>query len=538
MEQKTTCHSLQLDQMITQAKRGRLSRRQFMEGALAFGVSASIATTLWSKKVAAATPRSGGTFRVGLDDGNTTDKLDPHTTESQFMIQMNHAMRNYLTEINEDNVVGPDIATGWEASPDAMVWTFELQKGVTFHDGKPFTARDAMASINYHRGDDSKSAAKALVDPIEDIKTDGDHTLVITLKEGSADFPYVMSDYHLVMLPSDGEGNVDISGNGTGAYTVESFEPGLRAFLRKNPNYFKEGKGHFDEVDILAVNDVTARQSAITTGDLDAITEPDLKTVHLMEQDPNVIVDEVASGAHVTIPMFVDVAPFDNNDFRLALKYGMDRDAILQKIVRGHGALGNDHPIGPTLPYWADLEQRQYDPDKARFHLEQSGIGKTTINLSTAETAFPGAVDMCLLFKEQLAPVGIDLNVVREPNDGYWSNVWLLKPFCVVGWGARPTPDVMFSLAYAADAPWNESHYKGERFNQLMREARAELDDNRRAELYAEMQQIMRDEGGTIVPFFRNRVFVRRANVMHGEKLTGNWTLDGARAYERWWFEA
>ncbi|MEM7171982.1 MAG: ABC transporter substrate-binding protein [Pseudomonadota bacterium] len=527
-----------LNGLVDQAKSGIISRRRFMEGALALGLTVPAATTLWSKKVKAATPKPGGTFRVGLDDGNTTDKLDPHTTESQFMIQMNHAMRNYLTEINEDNVVGPDAASGWEASPDATVWTFELEKGVTFHDGKPFTAEDAMASINYHRGEDSKSAAKALVDPIEDIKTDGEHTLVITLKEGSADFPYVMSDYHMVMMPSDGEGNVDITGNGTGAYSIETFEPGVRAHLKKNPNYFKQGKGHFDEVDILAVNDPTARQAAIKTGDLDAITEPDLKTVHLLGRDPNIEIDEVASGAHVTIPMFVDVAPFDNNDFRLALKYGIDRDAILQKVIRGHGTLGNDHPIGPTLPYWADLEQRQYDPDKAKFHLDQSGVGNISVDLSAADTAFPGAVDMCLLYKEQLAPVGIDINVVREPNDGYWSNVWLVKPFVVVQWGARPTPDVMFSLAYSADAAWNESHYKGERFNQLMKEARAELDDNKRGELYSEMQQIYRDEGGTVVPFFRNRVYARRANVMHGEKLTGNWPLDGARAYERWWLDS
>ncbi len=515
---------------------GKVSRRRFMEGALALGMTVPAATSLWGKTVAAATPKKGGTFRVGVSDGSTTDKLDPHTTESEFMIQMNHAVRNYLTEINEDNVVGPDIASDWEASPDASVWTFQLQKGATFHDGKPFTAKDAMASLNYHRGDDSKSAAKSLVDPIEDIRTDGDHTLVISLKAGSADFPYVMSDYHMVMLPADDEGKVDITGNGTGGYMIEDFEPGVRASMKRNPNYFKEGKAHFDGAVILAVNDPTARQAAITTGELDAATEPDLKTLHLLARHPDIEIDEVPSGAHSTIPMFVDQAPFDNIDVRLALKYGINREEIMQKILRGHGTIGNDHPIGPTLPYWADLEQRQYDPDKAKFHMKQSGLGDINISVSAADAAFPGAVDMCLLFKEHLGGTGINLEVVREPNDGYWSNVWLKKPFVVVQWGARPTPDVMFSLAYAADADWNESHYKGEKFNKLMVEARAELDDDKRATLYREMQQIMRDEGGTIVPFFKNRVFARRANVMHGEKLTGNWPMDGARAYERWWF--
>ena len=146
--------------------------------------------------------------------------------------------------------------------------------------------------------------------------------------------------------------------------------------------------------------------------------------------------------------------------------------------------------------------------------------------------------DAKLLAMENLSRAGIDINVVREPNDGYWSNVWLVKPFVVVQWGARPTPDVMFSLAYKDDAAWNESHWKNERFNTLLREAKAELDDVKRNDMYREMQLLCRDDGGTIVPFFRNRVFARRANVQHVEQMAGNWELDGARSFQRWWFES
>ena len=530
-------HDKWLGSLTTGLKDGKVSRRRFMEGALALGMTIPAASSLWSKTVAAATPKKGGTFRIGLDDGNTTDQLDPHTTESTYMIQLNHGIRNWLTEITEDNVVGPELAEGWEASPDATTWTFKLHKGVEFHDGKPFTSRDVMDSLNYHRGDDSKSAAKTLVDPIEEIKTDGDHTVVISLKTGIADLPYTLTDYHLVMMPSDGEGNVDaLSGNGTGGYAIKSHDPGVRTDLTRHPNYWKEGHAHFDGIAITAINDPNARQTAITTGELDAITEVDLKTVHLLGRHPEVEIDEVPSGAHCTIPMFTDTAPFDNNDVRLALKYGIDREQIMDKILRGHGTMGNDHPIGPTLPYWADLEQRQYDPDKAKHHLKKAGMEGLKVALSTAETAFPGAVDMAILYQEHLRGAGIELEVIREPNDGYWSNVWLVKPFVVVAWGARPTPDVMFSLAYAKGAAWNESHYAGERFNALLKEAKAELDDVKRAELYREMQQIYRDDGGTVVPFFRNYVYARRKNVMHGEKLTGNWPLDGARSMERWWF--
>jgi peptide/nickel transport system substrate-binding protein len=525
------------DWLLRGAQDGRVSRRQFMEGALALGMSVSAASALWSRRVEAATPKQGGTYRVAVHEGSTTDQLDPGTTESVYMIQMNHAFRSYLTEITNTNEIGPDAAESWEASDDAVTWTFRLFEGMEFHDGKPFTADDAVASLNYHRGEDSKSAAKALLEDVEEIKADGPNTVVITMKSGNADLPYLLSDYHLVMMPSDGEGNVDWqSGNGTGPFKIESHDPGVRSDLARHPNYHKSGQPYFDAVTMIVVHEANARQTALITGDFDAISDVDLKTVRLLGRDPNIEVDEVPSGAHCTIPMFCDTAPFDNADVRLALKYAIDRDEIVQKILLGHGTKGNDHPIGPTLPYYAELEQREYDPDKARHHLKKAGAEGLTVSLSTADFIFSGAVDMAVLYKVHAAKAGINLEVVREPNDGYWSNVWLVKPFVVVQWGARPTPDVMFSLAYKDDAAWNESHWQNEQFNKILREAKAELNQEKRTEMYREMQQLCRDDGGTVVPFFRNRVYARRSNVMHGPDLAGNWELDGARSFQRWWF--
>jgi peptide/nickel transport system substrate-binding protein len=529
----------QLATLIQNAIGRRVTRRHFMERTLAAGMTVSAASTLWGRQVSAATPKKGGIYRVGMHDGNTTDQLDPGTTESVYMIQMNHAFRSYLTEITNKNDVGPDAASSWEASDDAATWTFKLFNGMEFHNGKPFTAQDAVASLNYHRGEDSKSAAKALLEDVDEIKADGSHTVVIRMKSGNSDLPYLMSDYHLVMLPSDGEGNVDWqSGVGTGPYKIEAHDPGVRSELSRHANYHKSDQAHFDAVVTTVVNEANARQTALITGEFDAISDVDLKTVKLLGRDPNIEIDEVPSGAHCTIPMFCDTAPFDNVDVRLALKYAIDRDAVVQKILLGHGTKGNDHPIGPTLPYWADLPQRDYDPDKAKHHLKKAGAEGLKVSLSSADFIFSGAVDMAVLYKEHAAKAGITIDVVREPNDGYWSNVWLIKPFVVVQWGARPTPDVMFSLAYKDDAAWNESHWKNADFNKILREAKAELNQEKRAEMYAEMQSLCRDDGGTVVPFFRNRVFARRANLVHGPDMAGNWELDGARSFQRWWFDS
>ncbi|OQX43215.1 MAG: peptide ABC transporter substrate-binding protein, partial [Candidatus Sedimenticola endophacoides] len=118
----------------------------------------------------------------------------------------------------------------------------------------------------------------------------------------------------------------------------------------------------------------------------------------------------------------------------------------------------------------------------------------------------------------------------------YYSDVWLKKPFSAVSWGSRPTPDVMFTLAYKHDAAWNESHWQNDRFNELLMQAKAELDQGLRGEMYNEMCQLMRDDGGTVIPFFNNFVSARSKKVMHGPELAASWTCDGARAPSRWWF--
>ena len=526
-----------VDSLVEGARSKKVSRRQFMEGTMAAGLSVAAASSLWATKVHAQTPKTGGTYRVGVHDGNTTDSLDPGTTEAVYMIQLNHAFRSFLTEITNENDIGGDLATSWEASDDASEWRFELAQGVEFHDGKTMTSADVVHSLNYHRGDDSTSAAKSLFSDVTDIVSDGDNAVVVKLSTGNADLPYLLSDYHLVIGSADAEGNIDWANTpGTGPYKIASHEPGVETILERNENYFRDT--YFDGVHFLTINDPNARQTALVTGQVDAVTEVDLKTVSLLQRRPDLKITEIASGAHCTIPMFCDTEPFSDVNVRLALKYGIDRQAIVDKILLGHGSIGNDSPIGPTLPYYHEMEQRSYDPDRAKFHLKEAGLDSLAVDISASDSAFSGAVDAAILFQESASAAGIDLNVVREPNDGYWSNVWLVKPFVFVQWGARPTPDVMFSLAYKSDAAWNESRWQNARFNELLLQAKAELDQTARAAMYAEMQELCHSDGGTIVPFFRNRVNVYSNKLGHAESMAGNWELDGARSFQRWWFNA
>ena len=100
----------------------------------------------------------------------------------------------------------------------------------------------------------------------------------------------------------------------------------------------------------------------------------------------------------------------------------------------------------------------------------------------------------------------------------------------------RPTEDWMFSAAYAEGASWNDSFWSHERFNVLLKQARGELDEAKRRDMYREMQMIVRDEGGVVIPMFASYVFAMRNNVHHEEMVSGKRDLDGGRIIERWWF--
>lgn len=515
---------------------GNIDRRQFVVGAVGMGASLSLALST-AENAAAATPRKGGNFRVGVAVAHTSDSLEPATFGSKMMTAMSYSIWNHLTEIAPSGELIPELAESFESSKDAKTWTFRLRKDVKFHDGKQLTAEDVIVSYQSHLGEDSKSGSKSSVEQIESFEKDGDHVVIFRLKNGNADFPYVCTDYRLPIMPTK-DGKLDWqSGIGTGGYILESFEPGVRTSVTRNPNYWKEGRAHFDSCEFIAIADPTARQNAVKTGAIDAAPEIPAETAHLMAKETGLRLVEVTGSYHHTWPMITTMAPFDNNDFRLAIKHAVNREEVLQKVLNGRGALANDHPISTAYPYFADLPQREQDLEKAKYHLKKSGNENAKLELYASDGLFNGAVNSAVLFKEHLAGIGVDVNVNRVPSDGYFSQIWLKKPWVASYWNGRPTPDWMLTTAYADGVPYNETLWSNERFNKLLIEARVELNQVKRTEMYREMQLLIRNQGGTLIPTFANFIMALRDNVKHGPEVANNWPMDGGKATERWWFE-
>jgi peptide/nickel transport system substrate-binding protein len=239
----------------TLVARGKLSRRNFMQLALAAGLTVPAASAMFTK-AARAEPKMGGTFRIGLGHGASTDSLDPATyPDLMTMSSLWGACSNSLTVIDAKGNVQPDVAESFEPSDGAAKWVFKIRKGMTFHDGRPVKANDVIVSFRHHMGDGSKSAAKSLLEPISELAADGEETVIFTLAGGNADFPFIMSDYHIPIMPAKEDGSADWgSMNRTGAYKLDKWEPGVRATAKRNPNY--HGQTWFDEVEINVISDV------------------------------------------------------------------------------------------------------------------------------------------------------------------------------------------------------------------------------------------------------------------------------------------
>lgn len=507
----------------------RLDRRGFLKSTAAAAVASTL--PLGGAKAAGNT----GHLRVGKAHGQTTDTLNPGTWENGFTIALGHAVHGRLTEVGPDGSLQPELAESWEASADAAVWTFKVRSGVTFHSGKPLTAEDVVASINFHRGEDSTSAAGPIVAAVKEIAADGDN-VIFTLDGGNADFPFSLSDYHLTIHPAK-DGSIDWqSGDGCGSYTLKNFDPGVSAIFERNPNHWRDS-APFDSIEMLALVDQNARTTALVSGDVDIIDRVDLKTAGLLGRKPGVNIHSIAGTLHYTFAMITNQAPFTDNNIRQALKYAINREELVEKILFGYGSVGNDHPIGPGQRFFnSELEQKSYDPDKAKWYLEQAGISNLEVNLSASDAAYAGAVDAGVLYQNSAKSAGIDIKVVREANDGYWSDVWMKKPFSAVYWSGRVIEDQAFATTYQCGASWNDTFWCNEKFDKLMIEARSELNEDKRRDMYWEMQEILSNNGGVIAPMFANYVFATSDNIKMPAQMGSNWDMDGERWMERWSF--
>jgi peptide/nickel transport system substrate-binding protein len=493
------------------------SRREVLRAMAAGGLMSLTGAGLLATSSAAfaqqqGKPKQGGKIRVATQSSSSADTLDPAKGALGTDYVRANMFYNGLTELDPHLGAKMALAESLETK-DATVWVVKLRSGVQFHDGKSLTPNDVIYSLMRHKDPAVASKAKTLADQIKEAKATGPNEVTITLEGANADLPVILATSHFLIVK---DGTTDFkTAVGTGPFKLKEFAPGVRTVGVRNEKYWKTGMPHLDEVELIGIGDESARVNALLSGDVQLINAVSPRSTARIKGTPGFSVLETKTGQYTDLIMRDEGGITGTADFRRGLTHLMDREQIRRAVFLGYGSIGNDQPIDPTNKYYLKgLPQRPFDPEKAKFYFQKAKLGSAPVQLY-ASPAAEGSVEMAMLLQQVAPQAGLNLQVVRVPSDGYWSNHWMKHPLGYGNINARPSADVLFTQFFKSDAPWNEANWKNPKFDQMLVAARGEPDDAKRKQIYGDMQQLVHDDGGIGIPMFQSSLDA------HSSKLKG-----------------
>ncbi len=479
---------------------GQVTRRDALKLAMVTGVSLTVAEQLLTdgKAVLAATPKKGGSVRMASNLHGPNDTQDPVIFTSTIDYTRGRVTYNSLVQHANDLSPQPELATSFEPNSNATEWTFKIREGVTFHDGKKLTAEDVLYSMRRHQGEDSKSVIKAVLASVSEWKKTGPMEIKAVLNSPNADLPVLLGLFQTKIVQEGSTGG----GIGTGPFVTESFEPGVKSVHVRNKNYWRDGP-NLDACEVTAITDPVARVNALISGDMDMITQIDSKAFRQIEEASGVRLSSIPAALQMGICCLKNSEPGSNDDFVLGMKYIQDRERIVKRVLKGKGTLGNDTPVSIAhgKDFCSELPQRPYDPDKAKFHFNKSGYKSAELYVAPVMS---GIEDACLLAQANCAKIGFDLQLKRVPTDGYWGAVWMKEPVNVVSWNMRPTANSQMTIQFAPGAAWNDTYWNEPRMADLLSASLAETDPVKRHQMYCDMQELIHNGSGMVIPAFSN----------------------------------
>ena len=550
---------------------GRISRRQFTFRASALGLSAGAigsilaacgdaeeaATTTTAAPTTAPTTTAAATTTAA--PGTTTTTVAPggpirggrlitaHTgagpaetllpwNEASFIDVGRHKqIYEKLFERDESLKPMPHLAESLEPNAAGDVWQLKLKSGITFHNGKELTADDVLYSWATAADVQYESGSNFGVFDLGATRKVSDTEVELHLTQPLADLPFVLSKKVMYIVP---EGYSDYEQpNGTGPFTFVEWTPGERSLMVRNDNYWQDGKPYFDEVEMLSIEDPTARLNALLGGQVDAVEQLDFTQAKAHENNADVQLIVAESTATVPLTMRLDTPPFDDPRVREAIKLSVDREQMVGSVLLGFGFVGNDL-FGLGFPSYNDeLPQRTYDPDRARALLAEAGMDGLEVTLHTSQVV-PGMLESATIFKEQARASGIEVTLEVLPGEAYFDieQTYLSPsaPFYQSIWGSTFESQAVDGLL--ADSPYNETVWNRPDWEAAFREAQGIIDGDARAAALKELQVPLYEEGGYVIWGFSALIDAASPRIK-GIVPSGVFNL-AHYDFKEWWFES
>jgi peptide/nickel transport system substrate-binding protein len=458
-------------------------------------------------------PVRGGRLRVGIIGAGTSETLNPGNSTNDADDSRNFALFEGLTKRRPDGSgVDNNLAAELEPNADGSVWTARLNEGVVFHNGKTLTADDVIYSYRYTLDPANESLGRPLIENFIDpnkLRRIDDLTVEIGLKIPYFFLPITLTEQRVRIFP-EGTTSFDTP-VGTGPFKFESWTQGQRSLFVRHDQYRIHDGPYVDELEYIAINEGAARLNALQSGQIDAAIFVDRAQIGTVEGNPALQLLKGPSMGGSRFCMDVTKPPVDDVRVRQALRFLEDRQQILDTVYLGEGVIGNDLESLGDVDYAQEIPQRPYDPEQAQALLRQAGQEGLTVVLHTGEVA-DGIVEMATLFKEQAKAAGVTIELKNWPADQYFSGPYLKQPLFSTTWAGRPLVPQFFMATFST-APFNETNWRRPDYDTLVLEAVSTADEAQRHELLVEIQQVLYDEGGYIIPVFPNFVDALSANV-------------------------
>ena len=470
--------------------------------------------------------KRGGVLKVGIQPLNN---LDPHFATSISDILVSQQLYDGLVFIDKNNRPVPNLATKWE-SPDGKVWTFTVRTDAKFSNGDPITVDDIIYSFNRLRDPKIGAPTVKLYRNIVEIKApDASHVQFI-LDKPNPEFPSDVGDYHAVIISKKVK-DPSKEWINSGPFVVKNYSPEDRIVLGRNPYYWEKGDDgkplpYIDELQFIFSPDLEGKVEALRGGQLNFVGGLSAQFVEIVKRDPNLKLLTNVSNMHYVLHMRSDKGHVaSDNRVRMALKLATNHREIIDAVRPGLAEVGNGFtPVGPAYKDYYLNKPPKPDIEKAKKLLAEAGYPNGLKITLYAQNAMD-VPNIATVWKEQMAKIGVDVEINVIPTDIYYGNgeqSWLKCDFGITDWGARATPVTYFKLAYTSDAPWNESHWSDPEFDELVKKIDSEMDKAKRIELYKKAQEILIERGPIIVPYFEDITAAVTADVS-GITIPSDW---------------
>ena len=316
-----------------------------------------------------------------------------------------------LTRIDKNGVVKPGLASSWTVSEDQKTYTFNLRKGVSFHDGASFDADDVVFSLNRARAKDSVNAQKALFKPIQSVTAEDPHTVVVTLSQPTGSFLFNMGWGDAVIVDKASAEKNKSNPIGTGPFKFSKWVRGDRIVMVRNDAYWGT-PAKLKTATIKIIPDPAAAVSAMMAGDIDAFANfPAPESLAQFKSDPRFKVVIGTTEGETILSTNNQSGPFKKLKVRQAIAHALDRKAIIDGAMFGYGTPIGTH-FAPHHPAYIDLiATHPYNLAKAKQLLAEAGYPdgfKATIKLPPPSYARRGGE----IVASQLRKIGIDLEII------------------------------------------------------------------------------------------------------------------------------